>query len=186
MIFNNIHALTKLLLQEHLEKGDHVVDATVGHGKDAIKLLNCIGKSGFLYGFDIQEDAIESAREVMKKDGYSNFKLFLKIHDQMTDEIPKESVKVIMFNLGYLPKADKSVTTLLESTKKAIHSGLTLLKRSGLLIVACYPGHEEGLKEYEGLLTELSDLYQKNYNVFHGHFINQRNNPPAIFVIEKI
>lgn len=186
MIFNNIHALTKLLLEEHLNEGDYVVDATIGHGKDALKLLNCIGKNGFLYGFDIQEDAIESARKLLMGNDYDNFQLHLKSHNQMINEIPQESVKVIMFNLGYLPKGDKSVTTLLESTKEAIHSGLSLLKKNGLIIVACYPGHEEGFKEYRGLLTELADLYQKKYNVFHGHFINQRNNPPAIFIIEKI
>ena len=46
--------------------GKIAVDATVGRGKDSLKLLEAVGDEGFLYGFDLQEEAIDAANKLLK------------------------------------------------------------------------------------------------------------------------
>ena len=48
----------------------------------------------------------------------------------------------IVFNLGWLPGGDKSVTTLWETTKVALEKALSLLEKHGVLLLCAYPGHE--------------------------------------------
>jgi len=84
-----------------------------------------------------------------------------------------------------LPKADKTITTLKETTLQAIEASLRLLKTHGILWVVVYPGHEEGAEESDALNVYLKTLNQKDYSVMKSSFINQKNNPPYIMVIEK-
>lgn len=54
--------------------GKVAVDATIGKGNDTLKLLKVVGENGFVYGFDVQEDAIEKTRVLLKD--FNNYKLF--------------------------------------------------------------------------------------------------------------
>ena len=72
----------------------------------------------------------------------------------------KEPIKAGMFNLGYLPRSGKkAVTTMRETTMPAVEAAISLLAPDGVLIVAIYPGHEEGrlegdmLREYFATLS---------------------------------
>lgn len=185
-MFNNIHALTEMMIKDYVSPGFTVVDATVGNGKDAKRLLTALENNGFLYGFDIQPEAISVANAYLNEAGFSQFKLIQDGHEHMDQYIDQSSVDFIMFNLGYLPKGDKSITTKIDTSMRAIMVGLDLLKVNGFMLVASYPGHDAGREEYHGLQEKLSTLDQKVYNVFHGQFINQKNHPPALFIIERI
>ena len=57
-----------------------------------------------------------------------------------------------MFNLGWLPGGDKSITTLRESTMPAIQAAIELMDTDAILNVAVYPGHAEG--DAEGKMLE--------------------------------
>ena len=57
-----------------------------------------------------------------------------------------------MFNLGWLPGGDKSITTLRESTMPAIEAAIGLMDQDAILNVAVYPGHAEG--DAEGKMLE--------------------------------
>ena len=70
-----------------------------------------------------------------------------------------------MFNLGYLPWADKTVTTRRETTLEAVDKALALLRVGGVLVVVVYPGHQEGRLEGEALQKKLSALDSKRYDV---------------------
>ena len=52
-----------------------------------------------------------------------------------------------VFNLGYLPGGDKSITTNGHSTISAIEQLLELLKENGLIVLVVYHGHPEGKTE---------------------------------------
>ena len=43
------------LLEEILQPGDHVIDATMGNGYDTVFMAEKIGKTGHVYSFDIQK-----------------------------------------------------------------------------------------------------------------------------------
>ena len=70
--------------------------------------------------------------------------LFCASHARMA-EFVHEPVDAVVFNLGWLPGGDKSVTTLLDSTLEAVNAALELMKRGGLMTIwRGYPGHAEG------------------------------------------
>ena len=47
-------------LEKVINKGDIVVDATMGNGYDTKYLAEKVGEEGFVYSFDIQETALKS------------------------------------------------------------------------------------------------------------------------------
>ena len=89
-----------------------------------------------------------------------------------------------MFNLGYLPRGDKSVTTLRPTTLEAIQKALSLLKRDGVLVVAVYPGHPEGAMEGEMLQAFASRLDKYYFNVILYRYINHPGSA-FLFAFEK-
>ena len=91
--------------------GKIAVDATVGKGKDTLKLLETVGAKGFVYGFDLQKEALDAANKLLRD--YKNYKLFLESHENI-DKI--EKLDLVIYNLGYLPGSDKKITTLRDST----------------------------------------------------------------------
>jgi len=125
--------------------GDVVVDATIGNGYDTLFLAQCVGVGGLVIGLDIQAVALESTRKRLSNAGVesSRFQLHQKNHSQMGDVVNDE-VSAIIFNLGYLPGADKSLITKMETTMEALSQAVSLLRPGGILSVMCYPGHLGG------------------------------------------
>ncbi len=181
-IIENVTIMTKMMLPMVINKGDTCVDATTGNGHDTKFLSDLVGSDGMVYGFDVQAQAIEMTREQLED--RANYKLICDGHQNMEKYIDVP-VDFVIFNLGYLPKADKTITTLKETTLQAIEASLRLLKTHGILWVVVYPGHEEGAEESDALNVYLKTLNQKDYSVMKSSFINQKNNPPYIMVIEK-
>ena len=89
-----------------------------------------------------------------------------------------------MFNLGYLPGSDKSVTTLRESTMKAVEGALRLLEDDGGLLIAVYPGHEEGSLEGKMLDEFFATLDRKKICVSKLMIVNSPTSP-FFFLVEK-
>lgn len=156
------------------------IDATCGRGNDT-KFLSEI--SSYVYAFDIQKDAIDYSKEYLKD--YKNIK-FINSSHEFIDEYVKEEVDVCMFNLGYLPKGDKNITTKSTSTINSIKKVIDKLTLNGIITIVCYPGHPQGKIESIDLLEFLKDIDQKNYDIVRYDFINQINNPPFAIVIERI
>ena len=127
--------------------GDIVVDATVGNGHDTELLARLIGRSGRVYGFDIQRAALESTSARLAATGLaSRVRLSLRGHERMFDDLPQTvagdaSCACIMFNLGYLPGGDKRTTTKPETTVVALSCSCNRLAPSGLLSIVVYLGH---------------------------------------------
>ena len=60
--FRRQTAFIKACIQDVIKPGDSAIDATVGTGEDTVFLAECVGKTGHVYGFDIQRAAIEEAK----------------------------------------------------------------------------------------------------------------------------
>ena len=56
-------------LQAVVQEGDVVIDATVGNGHDTLFLASRVGSGGKVYGFDIQEQALDSAYRRLQQAG---------------------------------------------------------------------------------------------------------------------
>ncbi|NWK57079.1 SAM-dependent methyltransferase [Verrucomicrobiaceae bacterium N1E253] len=145
-------------LQERVTPGSSVVDATLGNGHDALFLAGLVGAGGRLFGFDIQTAAIGKSRQRLEDGGISaaSYQLFCCGHERMLDQIGERflgKIQAVMFNLGYLPGADKQVITHGDSSLMAMDQALRLLGSGGVLSVMCYPGHSGGDTEAAQVLS---------------------------------
>lgn len=168
------------LLKEKITSSDICLDMTLGNGNDTLFLLKY---AKFVYAFDIQKEALENSYKKLLK--YNNYKLILDSHENF-DKYVKEPIKGVIFNLGYLPKGNKNITTNCETTLKTLNKALNVISTNGIIIIVVYPGHEEGMKESLKLNNFLKTLDQKKFEVLKYEFFNQINNPPYLFAIEKI
>lgn len=171
-----------LFVSQYMHPGDTAVDATCGNGHDTLALAKM--GAGKIYGFDIQEAAIRSTKELLDKEGLYSEKIHLirDGHENMRNHI-KETVQVVLFNLGYLPSAKKEITTRKETTLAAIEAALSLLKKDGLLCITMYSGHPGGQEEKQAVLDFAASLDQSCYHAAYINMYNQRNHPPEILLI---
>ena len=111
------------------------------------------------------------------------------IHDMcqaITDRYAKEgSVSLIVFNLGYLPGGDHSLSTKAETTIEALEKGLALLHEGGMISLLIYSGGDSGFEEKNQVLAWLRELRDDKYTVLVEAFYNKPNNPPLPVYILK-
>ncbi|SHG97963.1 Putative rRNA methylase [Anaerosphaera aminiphila DSM 21120] len=170
---------------ENMDLKDKVcLDCTSGRGNDSLNIISKIGDNGFLYAYDIQKEAVEDTTELLKSNGYSNFKIFNKSHTNIDIDISCE-LELVIFNLGYLPKSNKSITTKKNTTIEALDKAIPLLSKSGVIIVVSYLGHEYSFEEREAVDSYLKRLDQNNFLVEKREFYNQVNNPPIVFLVGR-
>jgi len=180
----------RYLAQEALERailpGDHVVDATAGNGHDTEFLCRLVGESGRVYAFDLQESAIESTRVRLMNAGLLDRATLIHTgHEAMAEHVRAE-VSAVVFNLGWLPGGDHTVTTRWETTRTAVEAALGLLKPGGVITICAYPGHDEGERERQELIAYLSALDNRQYNVLEQRFLNAGSGAPECFIVQKI
>ena len=169
------------ILSSKVSSSDICVDMTAGNGKDTAFLC---GLAKFVYAFDIQEIALNNTTKLLEKNNFTNYELILSSHENV-DLFVKEKVKAFIYNLGYLPTGDKTITTLATSTINSLKKCLSLLDEKGIIVLVIYPGHENGAIESEIVYKFMSKLPQTDYSIITYKFINQINNPPYVIVLER-
>ena len=177
--------LAREVLERAVRPGDTVVDATMGNGHDTLMLCEAVGPEGRVYAFDIQQDAVKETEKLLKSQGvYERATLINAGHEHMKDYVTGP-VNAVVFNLGWLPGGDHSITTHWETTSRAVQAALELLGTGGVLVICAYPGHEEGNRERRELAGFLSDLDNRVYNVLRQQFLNANTGAPECFVVQK-
>lgn len=106
-------------------------------------------------------------------------------HEHMSKYCPEGEIAAIMFNLGYLPLSDKSVSTSTVSTLIALQEALQLVKVGGIVTVVMYCGHEAGKVEKQAILDLTEKLSSKEFHVVYASMHNQGENAPEILWITK-
>ncbi|KIL77845.1 class I SAM-dependent methyltransferase [Bacillus badius] len=189
MKMEGILPFARLLLEKAVMKGSAAIDATVGNGHDTVFLARLVGEEGRVFGFDIQEKALINTTSRLKEQGLNEqVTLFDRGHEQAASCIPpewKSRLTGAVFNLGYLPKGDKSIVTKPETTITAVKQIFEMLVPGGIIVLVIYHGHEEGREEKEKLIDFVEKIDQQKAHVLRYEFINQANNPPFILAIEK-
>ncbi len=177
------------IIEALLKDGDIAIDATVGNGHDTQFLARQVGSHGHIYGFDIQQQALNATRKRLSEHLLNdNVTLFHASHAEMQHRIPAEChgiVRAIMFNLGYLPGSDKSVITDAESTIIALTGACRLLARPGILTVLAYPGHTGGDTEMLQVQNWALHLEPTEFRCQIHESSIPKPNAPRLFCIEK-
>ena len=178
-------SLQKSFILSHLREGDTCADFTMGNGHDTLFLSTTVGEKGKVYAFDIQESALESTRARLEAEGApKNYTLIKDSHSNLGLYI-KEKIKAGMFNLGYLPgSGNKALTTMRETTIPAVMGAIDLLDAKSILLIAIYPGHEEGDAEGKALEEIFNKIDRHAISVMKVKIINSPTSP-YFFVLEN-
>lgn len=156
-------------LSQILVAGDIAIDATVGNGHDTLFLARAVGEGGKVYGFDIQEAALDTVYRRLQEEGLAGrVSLYHAGHEAMAVVLPESvqgRVKAVMFNLGYLPGGDKQRTTAIHTTLAALEQARTLLAPGGAVSVLAYTGHPGGREEAEAVNAWAAALSPDSYVV---------------------
>lgn len=165
------------MLLENIKESDIAIDFTCGSGNDSKFLCDHVKH---VHSYDIQIEALNEAKELLKD--YQNVSFYHKSHFYFDEDV--QSFDKGIFNLGYYPKGDKSITTngfeVVETLKKAC----CYLNHDGKILVVCYPGFEAGMNESILVENYLKELSSKEFDVYSFKLLN-RKNAPYIIGIEK-
>lgn len=131
------------------------IDATAGNGHDTVFLARTVGEQGRVVAVDIQQCALDTTRQQLEREGLERrVDLVRGDHARLRDLVGcqlRGTIRLICFNLGYLPTGDHAITTSAVSTLTALYEALLLLDPAGALSVIAYRGHPGGMEEAEAV-----------------------------------
>lgn len=181
-------------IADHLFPGDLSVDATAGNGHDTLFLSRQVGADGLVLAFDVQETALASTRKRLAKAGCpDNVHLIHQGHESLTlhlDALKNENpdvppLRAVMFNLGYLPGSDKSLTTKPETSLSALRQALDALAPGGICSLMLYTGHAGGREEAQAVLEHVEQLDIKAFRCLRSEVCNKPGSPVISLLVWK-
>lgn len=175
------------LLTKHLSPSSYVIDATLGNGFDTDFITNILTRTGHLWGFDIQQQALDiTTQKIAHKPCQKD--LFCQSHTQMLPLLSayQQKIDLIIFNLGFLPHSDETITTTFNSTYRALLQSISLLRKKGLIIIVAYPGHAVGFDEHIKLSQLLQQQAPDHFFISTYQQINAQRQVPIVYTIEKL
>ncbi|EGO63637.1 class I SAM-dependent methyltransferase [Acetonema longum] len=182
----NALQMARQILLPKLKDASVILDATAGNGKDTLFLAQNTPPDAVIWAFDIQQTALASAETHLRQAGFFHKVRFIwDSHVNLSEHI-HQPIDAAVYNLGYLPGSDHGITTAPESTVLSLDRLMHQLNQSGLVAIVAYTGHEPGLEEQKAVHAFLQSLPQKDFAVAGWQMLNQMNNPPMLYVIERI
>lgn len=173
----DISQISHYIIKNFLEDKSIAIDGTLGNGYDSDFLSENFIK---VYSFDIQKEACEKYISKNK----NNVLVICDSHHKFNDYV-QEPVNCIIYNLGFLPGGNKSITTKHDTTLKSIQIGLDIMASGGIMCISIYKGHNEGKIEESCIMEYLSKLPKSKYGVMTHTFHNRSKTSPSLVVIEK-
>ncbi|KAB1995181.1 hypothetical protein ERO13_D13G127200v2 [Gossypium hirsutum] len=176
-----------------LHKGDIVIDATCGNGYDTVAMLKMVADEsghGRVYGMDIQTEALENTSslldETVTQKEKELVKLFPICHSRMDEVLPENTaVRLVAFNLGYLPGGDKGIITTSKTTLLALEASKKMLILGGLISLVVYVGHPGGREELETVEAFASGLCVDGWICCKFQMLNRPLAPVLVFIFKR-
>ncbi|MCX6845353.1 MAG: class I SAM-dependent methyltransferase [Verrucomicrobia bacterium] len=178
--------LAQQMLGELLGEGDVAIDATAGNGHDTQFLAGCVGATGRVLAFDVQEAAMRSTRERLREVGLEErVEFHLASHARMAEFAGAGSVAAVMFNLGYLPGEDHALATEAAETMRALDAAAVVLKSGAVLSVVCYPGHPQGAEEAASVEQWMNGRAADAWRVAKYSMVGTKSPAPFLMIARK-
>lgn len=181
----NLISLAHSLWKEILLPGDFAIDATCGNGYDTLALAKILDGKGKIVSYDIQEEALMSAETLLKKNLSCTQQKIISLRHNSHEFFEEKNAKLIVYNLGYLPGGDKSITTRRQPTLNSLKAALPLIHPQGAISILSYVGHEEGEREERALRSFIQELDNKRW-VGTAHCLLNRQRAPILFFIQSM
>lgn len=179
--------ISKAVIARRVKEGDLCIDATAGRGNDTAFLAELSGETGRVIAFDIQQQAVDSTRLLLREKGLENrVRVHLESHENMDRYAEAGTVSCITFNFGWLPGGDHTVHTETPSSIAAVKKALALLRPGGLISMILYYGRDTGFEEKNALLEFVKTVDSGEFTVITAEFSNRPNCPPIpIFILRE-
>lgn len=183
--------LARLLVAQGLSEGDTAIDATVGNGHDTLWLARQVGPRGKVLGLDVQEHALQTTLARLQSARLAGRVLLIKAgHESLGQLIANQHLsdrpRVVMFNLGYLPGADRAIRTQAETTVRALQAAIGLVAPGGLVSAVLYPGHPSGRLESDQALKWIASLPNDRVSVLRCERLGTRLPAPWLLLISSV
>ena len=142
---------------------DHLIDATCGNGQDTLVLAQLAftentpsSQWGTLHALDIQQEALDKTQVLLTsrlpQEAFAHLHFHHRCHSTFPDRILPGSLRLIVYNSGYLPGGDKHKTTQRHAPPSAsLTQALPLLQKGGCISLTAYPGHPTGKRRGHAL-----------------------------------
>ena len=181
----NTLGLAHAFLRQKVQPGAHCIDATAGKGRDTALLCQLAGETGRVWAFDIQPEAVEQTRALLKRQGFTNADVILDSHSHMEQYAAPGSIDCIVFNFGRLPGGNPAIFTQAPTSIQAVQAGLRLLKPGGVMSLSIYYGGPNGYEERDALLDCLAGIDSRQASVLVSSWHNRPHEPPLSAFIWK-
>lgn len=190
MGFPSVLSQAQQLVRDTLRAGEAAIDATAGNGVDTLFLARIVGPRGKVFAFDIQQEALDSARRRFAREQADDTMVewLLCSHAEMREAVPAAwhgRIGAVMFNLGFLPGGNPAVITRKESTLAALEAGARLLRPGGVLVCVVYPGHPGGAEEAAAVEEWARNLPPGEFQTMKVQFLNPAQPPPYLIAAGK-
>ena len=175
------------IIATKLDENTIAIDATAGNGHDTVFLA---ARARRVFAFDIQALAIANTCQRLEQSNLlEKVRLLQKGHQTMAAAIPAHyhgRIGVIMFNLGYLPGADKQLITQADTTLVALNAALGLLQKHGIISLLVYPGHAGGEQEHQTIQTWLEKHRAAEIALDVFQASQPKPTSPVLYIIHKL
>lgn len=175
------------LIRQYWQTGD-AIDATAGNGHDTLFLLqNRPTQSSRVFACDIQEAAIHATGALLHANSLAKQATLIQCdHAQLLDKLPEDiQPGAVIYNLGYLPHGDHSITTEAASTLASIRHMNAKLLPGGIVVVVYYTGHPGGAEEADAVIQFVHALDREEYDIWHEPGSSERKHPPGIAAFRR-
>lgn len=159
-------------LKENVSRQAVTADLTAGNGYDTKFLAE---NFAFVYSLDISLEAMENTKKLTAD--FSNIEYIVANHVDVLDYV-KTGLDIVIYNLGYLPKGDKTLITTSETTLKSLKAVKTIIKPGGFLVITTYLAHTGGYQEYLAVKNWVFNIKQ-SFLIYEYPTINS----PVSFIV---
>jgi hypothetical protein len=175
-----------------------LLDATAGNGHDTVFLARLAAKfqaagggQALVHAFDVQALACARTAERLTQE---NLSAYVRIHQQGHEHAAETlaslhgskfvpPLQAMMFNLGYLPAANRRLTTQAATTLTALETLLSLLAPGGLASIHMYAGHANGKEESEAVKGFIAGLSNGHWLSALYQYPNKIRNPEYLALV---
>lgn len=171
--------LAKEYWKQLLKSCDLAIDATCGNGHDTLFLSELCT----VIGLDIQTMALRNTENLLAR--HQKKAILHCLSHEAIDSLPlPHPPRLVVYNLGYLPHGDKSITTRMETTLESLKKSLDILAFGGALSITCYPGHDEGFREQKAIEEWAEALPSHRWSVCQHKWINRPKSPSLLWIVK--
>ena len=131
-----------------LKRGDKVLEVACGSGRNFPYLMKAVGKEGFILGFDYSQEMLDAAKQLSKRNSWSNIKLVQGDAAQL--KITESNFDGVISVLGI---------SAIPDWEKAIDRSCDVLRPGGKFVVC-------DARLFTGFLKFLNPLVRMIYSKF--------------------